>query len=379
MTTYLSPRFGSYTYPAGTLFRSLTDGVGAKLRMADPPSVDGQFTAGGLVAARKFSIRGTLALLSPSGVVSTDAAAFRTLRDAFVAAHAPGSPQAFWIDDDRYVNAEVESTALQEWTKGLPNVAFEIGFVAADPFAYQGSAYAPATNTVALAVAGASPSAANTSQVSTPSVAPTVAGAAAATALAAGTYEVAYTYRDAFGETQISPVGSATITAGQKIAVTALALPSGVASANIYVSIAAGSSTLAWVQTWDGTAANITTLPASPNSATVTPTGTVYSLPVITIVVTSAPSGALVYVVVTGAGLTWAFQFSPTGTGTYTIDATTQAESVTLAGVDVTSSVFFQGVFPRLAVSANTVVVGLSGGAAASSASCVFANRWLNP
>lgn len=379
MTTFLAPKYNGYAYiGVEDLFDTFTDGIGAKLRIGDPPSVDGGFTAGGLVAARKFSIKGVMTLVA-SGVVQTDAASFRAIQDNFTLTHIPGSPVAFWLNDDRYILAEPESVSFPQWFKGLTNFPYQVDFHAADPYWYQGSAYAPATNTVALAVGGASSPSANTSQVSTPTVAPTVAGAAAGTALAAGTYKAAYTYRDAYGETQISPVGSATITAGQKIAVTALALPAGVSTANLYLSIASGSLTLAWVQIWDGTAVDITALPSSPNSATVTPTGTVYSLPVITVVVSSAPANGLVYVSVTGGGLTWAFQFSPTATGTYTIDATAQAESVSLGGVDVTSNVFFQGVFPRLSPSANTVVVGVSGGAAASSASCVFANRWLSP
>ena len=376
MTTYISPQYNGYVYtPSVDLFASLTDGVGAKLRVADPPNVDGQFSAGGLIAARKFSIRGQVQIAA-TGNVQTDAATFRTELDALKAAHLPGSPAPFWIDSDRYINAEVESLSLGEWSKGLPHLdTFEVGFVATDPFYYQGSAYSPASNSVTLNYGGASPPAANTSRIANPSSAPTVAGASGSTALAGGTYLVAYSYRDNYGETQISPTASVTITAGQQIDVSAVTLPSGANFANVYMSIAAGSSTLAWVES---ASPYITALPASPNSSSFTTGGTVYCLPIITLVVSSvgAAGGPLIYGVVTGGGVTWSFMLAPTSTGTYIVDCTRQRQRVTLAGADVTN--IFTGTFPRLTGNAsNSVTIGLSGQAALSSASLTYQNRWI--
>lgn len=376
-TTYLSPQFGAYVYtPATDEFHGVTDGLGAKLRSADPPSVDGAFTAGGLIAARDLSVRGTLTVPTV-GVIQTDAATYRTLRDAFYAAHAPGPPQPLWIDDDRYVNAEVKSLSMVDWEQGMTHVDYEVGFYVADPFAYQGAAHAATSNTTNLATGGASSPPSNTSQIANPITAPTVVGAAAATALLAGTYKVAYTWRDLFGETQVSAFGSATITAGQKINVTAIALPPGATSANLYLSIAAGSLTIAWVQTWDGTSVSITTLPASPNSTNVAVGGTAYALPIFSIPVTAAPTGGLVYCSATGGGVVWLFTLAPTVTGTYIVDCTRQRQRVTLAGVDVTG--IFVGTFSRFAGNAtNPVVLGVSGGAAIVGAAVSWQNRWFN-
>jgi len=385
MATYLALKYGDYVYDATTdMPDTLNDGVKANLRTVGCLGDDGAFTAGGLIAARRFSAKGTLTI-SPTGNVQADALTFRNKRDAFYAAHLPGAPQQFWLDNDRYVMAEVESLPMIDWAQGLTHVDFEVGFYAADPFQYQGdpaTPYTPQSNTTVLTAGGASVPASNTSQSANPTVATVLAAAAGATGLLAGTYEVAYSWRDQFGETQVSPTSNVTITAGQQINVSAIALPTGVVLANLYMSIAAGSATLAWVQTWNGTPTSITALPVSPNSTNVNVGGTIYSLPTLSIQVTASPTSGgiaegLVYGTVTGGGLTWEFALAPTATGTYVIDGTRQNQRVMLAGAEATS--IFSGTFPRLAPNGvNGVTVGVSGGAAVGACSISWQNRWPN-
>lgn len=64
-----------------------------------------------------------------------------------------------------------------------------------------------------------------------------------ATALPADTYYVKYTWVNADGETQASPSASVATTSGQEIAVTLPTFPSGVTSANVYISPTSGSET----------------------------------------------------------------------------------------------------------------------------------------
>lgn len=87
----------------------------------------------------------------------------------------------------------------------------------------------------------------NTTVVATPSAAPTL-GAATATvanpsALAGGTYTVGYTFISAAGETALSPTATQTITAGQYINVSSIALPTGATGIKFYASIAVGNTT----------------------------------------------------------------------------------------------------------------------------------------
>jgi hypothetical protein len=74
-----------------------------------------------------------------------------------------------------------------------------------------------------------------TTAVANPTVAPTLA-AAAGGALAAGHYQVGYTYTNSDGESAISPLAIVTVTANQKITTTSLgALPTGVTGVNWYM------------------------------------------------------------------------------------------------------------------------------------------------
>jgi hypothetical protein len=72
------------------------------------------------------------------------------------------------------------------------------------------------------------------------------------TALAAGDYQVTYTFTNASGETPAAPAATVTIEQGQQIVVPALAMPQGATSINVYLSSAAGSSTLYLLGAWNG-------------------------------------------------------------------------------------------------------------------------------
>lgn len=90
---------------------------------------------------------------------------------------------------------------------------------------------------------------------------------ATATALAAGTYEVQVTYTNPWGETTPSATASVTLTAGQAIQVSAIALATGATGVNYYLSTAAGSTTLAYDASGSGAQVNLTALPASGAAA----------------------------------------------------------------------------------------------------------------
>ncbi len=101
--------------------------------------------------------------------------------------------------------------------------------------------------------------------VSSPTTAPSVTAMAGTTSLAAGSYDVGYTYTSEWGETEMSPLrGPVTLTAGQQIQVAALTpLPIGATGVNYYLSIAAGSSTLAYDASGSGAQIDLVALPAS--------------------------------------------------------------------------------------------------------------------
>ncbi len=115
--------------------------------------------------------------------------------------------------------------------------------------------------------------------VPAPTGAPTVAAISGTTALAAGTYGVAYAWATASGVTTASPTGAVTLTSGQAIQVTLPPFPgpgaldpSPAASSAVLYATAAGGSALASAATATGTTATITaaatgSAPASANTA----------------------------------------------------------------------------------------------------------------
>lgn len=107
-----------------------------------------------------------------------------------------------------------------------------------------------------------------TSAISNPTTAPTLT-AGSSGSLAIGTWLVAYSYKNTFGETLVSSNGSITLTAGQtSIAVTALTGVPGGVTVNWYVSQAAGSGTRRLYTNNSGGAFSITAAP-SGSAATV--------------------------------------------------------------------------------------------------------------
>ena len=108
-----------------------------------------------------------------------------------------------------------------------------------------------------------------------------------ATALAAGTYTVGYTWTNEWGQTLISPTATATITAGQAIGVGTLTLPSGIYGVDYYLS-AAGGTSVTFDLAGTGVATNLTAEPASgaaspPSSNTAQLQGNAYILGAVTI------------------------------------------------------------------------------------------------
>lgn len=98
--------------------------------------------------------------------------------------------------------------------------------------------------------------------VSVPS-APTLTAVSGSTSLAAGTYYVEVTFTNQWGETTGSAQSSVTLTAGQAIQVSAIALPTGAAGVNYYLSTSAGSTTVAYDASGTGAQNDLTALPAS--------------------------------------------------------------------------------------------------------------------
>lgn len=97
--------------------------------------------------------------------------------------------------------------------------------------------------------------------VANPATAPTLAASGTSTALKAGVHNVAYAWVNPEGETLISPFKAITLTATQKIDVSAVTLPSGVSSVRWFVSPQENSTKLRFVVENNGAAFSITVLP----------------------------------------------------------------------------------------------------------------------
>jgi hypothetical protein len=106
------------------------------------------------------------------------------------------------------------------------------------------------------------------SVIADPTVAPSVAVGAGTSSLAAGTYTVGYAWRANGGTTLLSSTAALTLAAGQTIAVTLPTFPTGVSSADIYLSVAPNNLTLAFAA---NTASGMTTISVLPQSDAVAP------------------------------------------------------------------------------------------------------------
>lgn len=109
-----------------------------------------------------------------------------------------------------------------------------------------------------------------------------------ATTLAAGTYDVAVTFTNLWGETTASAVSSVTLTSGQAVDVATITLVTGATGVRYYMSEAAGSTTILYDAQGTGAATTLTTLPLSgasapPTSNTAQIQGNAYVLGTLTI------------------------------------------------------------------------------------------------
>lgn len=117
-----------------------------------------------------------------------------------------------------------------------------------------------------------------TTKATDPAGAPVPTEGAAGT-LGAGAYSLAYAYVTPNGKTKIAPVAAVTIAGSKQIAVAAITpLPAGVTSVDWFMSVAAGSSVLAFIANNNGAAFSINALPAAgaatPPAANTAFTGT---------------------------------------------------------------------------------------------------------
>lgn len=101
--------------------------------------------------------------------------------------------------------------------------------------------------------------------VQNPTTAPTLT--AIAGGLASGTYKVAYSWKNATGETMVSPTTSLAVNGSQDIRVSALTLPSGATDIYYYCSFASTGNALGYQGTGTGAAYDITSLPATNAAA----------------------------------------------------------------------------------------------------------------
>lgn len=96
--------------------------------------------------------------------------------------------------------------------------------------------------------------------VGNPTAAPTLTAVSGSTSFAAGTYTVGYTWTNAWGETEVSPTATVTLSAGQAIQVSAVTLLLGATGVNYYLS-AAGSTTIYLDASGTGVQIDLTTAP----------------------------------------------------------------------------------------------------------------------
>lgn len=126
--------FGSYNYEAdddassGSIIESAPRVGAVRQRVADAPGSSILYTKGGLPGARQFTLGGTLFTKG-----SDDPA---DIWDAFAAAHAPGPPQALYLESaDWFLLAEVVGLRDVNGSEYIDtNIPFEVDFLAQNPF-----------------------------------------------------------------------------------------------------------------------------------------------------------------------------------------------------------------------------------------------------
>lgn len=181
-----------------------------------------------------------------TGLTCTNVQAFSTGQNAQTLADSTAEVPAALARLKAATSSAVEATALQATVANSSGYVTEA--VTASISATGGYVTPPATSPTLTAIS------------------PTTA-----TSLVAGAYTVAVTFTTAVGETPPSPVSTVTLTAGQAITVSAIALPSAATTPpspnatgiNYYLSTSAGSTTLGFVESGTGAAMTLSALPAS--------------------------------------------------------------------------------------------------------------------
>lgn len=99
--------------------------------IGDTPGRHGKFRDGGFVDQRRVTAKGRLFALNGDSDSLRDAVA------AFRWAHSPSPlPKKLYLQQDRYVNADVEQVSNMEWRKPLSEIEYSVSFVCANPFVY---------------------------------------------------------------------------------------------------------------------------------------------------------------------------------------------------------------------------------------------------
>ena len=375
-TIYQQPQFNGYAYQLNIDFPDgFDEGISYKERSEDVPNQDGIYDAGSLYGAKRPVLKGRINIMA-TGNVQTDLAANRTAWDNFKAVHAAGTASQLYIDSDRYLNCSVVNFSLQKPWNGLVYRDYEVRFLAADPFWYAASGYAPLVSSSSISssaggIAGTYPPTINTlPTLGAPGSGPVLTSSAGSTSLSAGIYYMATTYVGSSGQTTNSPVTSVTIASGGAVVVSSAAMPSSADKIYYYMSVAPGSIVLAYVAADSGAGPIVTALPNN-NVNPVTSNGNAYALPVFTFNVLAVSPGNSITVYCGN----YSFVIYPSITGTWIVDCTRGAENVTVGGVDYTA--YFTGVFPRLLPGSNNVMICPAGGIVLSSIEISWQDRWV--
>lgn len=123
--------FGSYIYGtvSGLSIQQMTDDMAVRQRTAETPGRDGDYSADGLLSARRFTMSGILQ--------ASTADALDTAWLAFRAAHRPGAAKVLAVAADRYriakpdgITKVVLDSMSGTWLK------WDVAFYCSDPFDY---------------------------------------------------------------------------------------------------------------------------------------------------------------------------------------------------------------------------------------------------
>lgn len=123
---YFVKKFGDYEY--GDNLATISESVGTRTRVSTPANRVGRFTAGGLLDSISMTLEGTILADNPD-----DPQDIIDKWQAFKAAHKPGQPKKFYVNDDKYIMAEVTSDIRAESSKGLSYRNYSVTLTCYDP------------------------------------------------------------------------------------------------------------------------------------------------------------------------------------------------------------------------------------------------------